>query len=191
MSDRTDINQAGAKASAEPSSTAPLQSSEPKGFISGVLLQALKWIALILGVVIFIVTVVIVTINQFDRGRRLGASRAPLSEEFTAAPPILEWYSALGEIRGSTADEASRTFLVVPHIGYDMGDRALQNELIARNIQIKEIITFYFGSQTADQLTGVENKQRVKSDLTRQINRLMSNGKIRDVAFDQYQIFEF
>ncbi len=191
MSDQTNAGQTRTRAPAEPVASAPIQSSEPRGFVSGVLLQALKWIALILGVVIFIVTIVIITINQFERGNRLGRARAPLSEEFTAAPPILEWYSALGEIRGSTADAATRTFLVVPHIGYDMGDRAVQNELIARNIQIKEIVTFYFGSQTADLLSGVENRQRVKSDLTRQINRLMSNGKIRDVAFDQYQIFEF
>ena len=189
MSDNVTVNRPGAPRDEGPERKVP--SSESQGFISGVLLQALKWIALILGVVIFIVTVVIITINQFDRGLRLGQQRTPISEEYTAQPPILDWYSSLGEIRGSTADETNRTFLVVPHIGYDTGDRATQSELVARNIQIKEIIAFYFGSRVAAQLTGVENRQRVKSDLTRQINRIMSSGKIRDVAFDQYQVFEF
>ena len=189
MSDRTPIGQTGEQRPGTDS--APTTPSNQTGFISGLLLQALKWIAIILGVAIFVVIVVIVTLNQFDNRARDGRGRISISDEYVAQPPILEWYSSLGEVRGSTTDEETRTFLVVPHLGYDTGDRAVQNELIARNIQIKEIITFYFSSREAEQLTGVENRQRVKSDLTRHINRLMSNGKIRDVAFDQYQILDF
>ena len=161
------------------------------GFLSGVLLQVLKWLIIVIVTVVLIVTVVIVTVNRLsDRGGTL-RDAAPLGAEYSAQPPIFEWYSDIEEIRGSTADDVTQTFIVVVHIGYDTMDRAIQSELIARKIQIRELISFYFGSKLAEDLRGVENRQRVKSDLTRQINRIMLNGKIRDVAFDQYQILSF
>ena len=161
------------------------------GYLTGIIVQILKWLGIILGVVIFVVTIVIITLNIVDRRSGTSQTRIPNVEEYSAQPPILEWYSNINEIRGSTADETRRTFIVEPHIGYDLEDRLVQTELIARTIQVREIIAFYFSSQVATQLEGVENRQRVKADLTREINRIMRSGKIRDVAFDRYQIVEF
>lgn len=170
----------------------PTQAPRQSGrFISGLLFQALKWIAIIIGAVIVIVTIVVITVNRLENRRLQSTRGVQLSNEFTAQPPILEWYSGIEEVRGSTANETTQTFIVFPHIGYDQEDRAVQNELIARTIQIRELMAFYFGSRLSDDLKGVENRQRVKSDLTRQINRIMTNGKIRDVAFDTYQLLDF
>jgi len=166
-------------------------SNRAKSFFTGLLAQSLKWIIAIICLVILIVTVVVVTVNRLQARSSLLGNRVQLSEEFTAEVPLLEWYSGLGELRGSTADVINRTFVVVAHVGYDQEDRAVQTELVSRTIQIRELISFYFASRTVDELKGVDNRQRVKSDLTIQINRIMRSGKIRDVAFDTYQLLEF
>ena len=161
------------------------------GFVSGILLQVLKWIAIAIVAVVFIVTVVIVTVNRLAQRGAGVQDTVQLSSEFSAQPPILEWYSEINEVRGATADPVRQTFIVVAHIGYDKEDRAVQTELVERTIQIRELIHFYFGSRLAEDLRGIENRQRVKADLTRQVNRIMRNGTIRDVAFDQYDILDF
>lgn len=201
MSD-TDQTQRGAtEGGAEPSqsgipSSAGKQRNKNKnkggeGFLTGILLQSLKWIIIIFCGVVLMVTVVVVTVNRLNARAGIRDNRVVLSNDFTTEVPILDWYSELEEIRGSTADALNRTFIVVPHIGYDQEDRSIRDELSMRKIQIRELISFYFASRTADELRGVENRQRVKSDLTIQINRIMRSGKIRDVAFDAYQLLEF
>jgi len=160
------------------------------GFLPGLLIQILKWAGIIVGAIIFIVTVVVVTMKIMGTGTQ-SQTRIPATEEYQSKPPVYDWYSGIGEIRGSTADEVRRTFIVEPNLGYDQGDRQLQTELIARNIQLREIISTYFASRTSSQLQGVENRQRVKEDLKRQINDILSNGKVRDVAFTRYEIIEF
>lgn len=174
-----------------PSSAKAQRSKGEQGFLVGILLQSLKWIIIILGGVVLVVTVVIITVNRLDARAGIANNRVILSDNFTTEVPILDWYSELEEIRGSTGDAINRTFIVVPHIGYDQEDRAIRDELSMRKIQIREIVSFYFASRTADELRGVENRRRVKSDLTMQINRIMKNGKLRDVAFDTYQLLEF
>ena len=169
----------------------PTRERQSGGFLSGILFQVLKWVTIVIVAVILIVTVVIITFNRLSQRDLSVRNRIPLSNEFSAQLPILEWFSGVEEVRGSTADPVTQTFIVVAHVGYDEEDRAVHAELVDRTIQIRELISFYFGSHLAEELRGVENRQRVKADLTRQINSIIINGNIRDVAFEQYQILEF
>ncbi len=160
-------------------------------YFSGITLQILKWVSIFVFAIMFIVTVVVITINVIDTASGSSQTRIPDSKDYLAQPPILEWYSNIGEIRGTTIDDIRKTFIIEPHIGYEQNDRAVQAELIARDIQLRELINFYFSSRIGDELDGVENRQKVKADLTREINRIMRSGKIRDVAFNRYQIVDF
>ena len=162
------------------------------GFIPGIVIQILKWTGIILGAIIFVVTVVVVTLHFMGDGFA-SQSRIPAeSEAYADRRPVLDWYSNVGELRGQTADEARHTFIIHAHIGYDQENRAVQNELIARNIQIREEILLYFSSKRAAELEGVENRNRIKQDLiTRINNNIMRSGRIRDVAFDSFKIVDF
>jgi len=164
------------------------------GFIPGIVIQILKWAGVVLGAIIFIVTVVVITLRIMGPGTD-PQTRVPRTEAYEARVPILEWHNVMGEtaesIRGSTADNPRRTFLVRPYIGYEPERQAVLTELIARNIQIREIINVYFSSRTADQLEGVDNRERVKRELRAEINRILSEGQIREIAFDEYQIVSF
>ena len=66
------------------------------GFLSGVLIQILKWVGIILGAIIFIVTVVVVTVNFLGRGNA-SQTRVPESELYRESVPILEWYEQIAE----------------------------------------------------------------------------------------------
>jgi flagellar protein FliL len=159
------------------------------GFIPGLAIQILKWTGIVLAAIIFVVTVVVITLNVM--GDSFGSqSRIPAdSEAYADRRPELSWYT-IEEMRGSTADRS--TFIIRPHIGYDPGAQAVLTELISRNIQIREEILVYFNSRNASELEGVEARNRIKNDLvTRLNNNIMRTGRVRDVAFDVFTIIEF
>lgn len=160
------------------------------GFLPGILIQILKWAGIIVGAIIFIVTVVIITLQFLNPG---GTSQTapPQSEEYRSEPPILSWWEEIGEIRGSTADEPRKTFIVEPYVGYEQDNAAIRTELNSRRIQIREQIALYFSSKTSDELVGVEGRQRAKQELETRINEMMRRGKVEEVAFGRYEIIDF
>ena len=160
------------------------------GFLPGVLIQVLKWVGIILGAVIFIVTVVVVTVNFLNQGN-VSQTRVPTIVEDRADAAIYTWYEQIGELRGSTADDVRTTFIVEPFLGYDGEEEQLTTELIQRRIQLVGIFNDYFGSRTTDELEGPENKIRVEQQLLDQINRILRNGQVRDIVFGSYQFLPF
>jgi flagellar protein FliL len=160
------------------------------GFLPGVLIQVLKWVGIILGAVIFIVTVVVVTVNFLNQGN-VSQTRVPTTEEYRAEAPIYTWFEQIGELRGTTADETRTTFIVEPFLGYEGDEEQLTTELIQRRIQLMGIFNDYFGSRTTDELEGPANKIRVEQELLDQLNRILRNGQIRDIVFGSYQFLPF
>lgn len=170
----------------------PQQTGKKKiGFLPAVVIDILKWTAIVIGAIIFIVVTVVITVNQINSGNQATATRLPLGSEYEeGSAPLLEWYSQIGEVRGITADEVRRTFIVGVHIGYEPEDEAALQELISRDVQITEAITEYFSARTTDELQGIENRRRAKQELLAEINRIMTQ-EVRDVAFERYEFLEF
>lgn len=161
------------------------------GFLPAVVIDILKWAAIIVGAIIFIVVVVVITVRMLDRQEGGELANVPVASEYQdTVPPELAWFSQLGEVRGQTQDEPQMTFIVAPWIGYEQESEVTLQELIAREIQVKETIAIYFSSHTANELRGPQNRERVKRELREEINRIMRND-IREVAFDTYQILDF
>lgn len=160
------------------------------GFLPAIVIDILKWSAIIIGAIIFIVVVVIITVRMMG-GAQTETTRLPLQSDYEdRGAEMLDWFSQIGDIRGTTNDEVRRTFIVSPHLGYRPEDDATLQELIRREIQIREAIAIYFSSRSIRELEGVENRQRVKRDLREEINRIMTN-QVRDVAFGRYEFIEF
>ncbi len=157
------------------------------GFLPGVVIQILKWVGIILGGVIFIVTVVVVTVNFLDRGSA-SQTRVPQSVEYQAEMPILTWFEQVGELRGSTADEQQTTYIVEPFLGYDGENNALVNELILRKIQLVGIFNDYFGKKFVSDL---KNKDAVEQELLDAINRMLRDGRVQDIVWGSYQFLPF
>ena len=161
------------------------------GFLPAVVIDILKWTAIIVGAIIFIVVVVVLTVRFMNRGAEATPTRLPLQSEYsTGGAELLDWFGQIGDIRGSTADRVRTTFIVEPHIGYTPESDAVLQELLRRQIQIKEAIAVYFSSHTLDELDGVENRQRVKREVRELLNRIMIND-VQEVAFARYEFIEF
>jgi flagellar protein FliL len=158
--------------------------------VPGMLIQVLKWVGIIVATVIFIVTVVVITVNFLDRGG-VSQTRIPTSAEYRSEAPILEWFQQIPELRGSTADRVRTTYIVEPFLGYDRANDQLTTELIQRRIQLIGIFNDYFGERTTTDLEGPENKRRVRRELQERINRLLRNGQIQDIVFGSYQFLPF
>ena len=121
------------------------------GFLPAALMKILKWAALAIGAIIFIVTVVIVTMRVMNRGAQ-PQSYAAVSESYEAKTPVYAWYDNIPEIRGRTADQTPTTVIVKVNLGYEEGNREIQTELINRTPRLRDELRRYFTSKTAEQL---------------------------------------
>jgi flagellar FliL protein len=169
--------------------TSPEQEPGQKtGFIPAFLLKILKWVALGLAAVIFIVTVVIVTLKIMQGGQQ--ATQYPaVSESYKAKPPRYTYFE-IEQIRTRTADEAPHTVMVSTKLGYTENDKKILTELIARTDQIFDVIRTYFSNKTANELAP-QYEPEIKEDLKNNINQILSDGQVKDIVFKEFQVIEF
>lgn len=159
------------------------------GLLSGMLLKILKFVALGIGAIIFIVTVVIVTMRIAGRGTQ-AQSYPAVSEEYEGTQPVLSWYSAIDEIRGRTADENPNTVIVKVGLGYEKDNKTIQTELVSRTPRLRDIIRQFFTEKTASELKP-QYEEELKAELKERINRVLTGGKIDDVIFLEFNVVEF
>lgn len=166
-----------------------VQAAKKVGFLPAIVIQILKWVALALGAIVFIVTVVIITVQLMGIGSK-SVTQQSVSKEYEGKEPIYDWFANVGEIRARTSDDVPHTVIVDVRIGYKQGDKAMQAELIARTPQIRDIIRKFFTSKRAEDLKPA-NEDNLKIELRDQINNIMTSGKVQKVIFDTFTVIEF
>lgn len=158
------------------------------GFVSALLLKILKWAAVAIAAIIFIVTVVFFTMRVMNRGTR-PATVPAVSEEYRATPKTLMWYDNFQDIRTRTADEANYTVIAKVGLGYDGGNNALYNEIVERTPRLQDLIRSYFTGKTAQEVLP-KNEEIVKQELMNRVNAILSNGKVEAVIFYEYNVID-
>lgn len=159
------------------------------GGIGKLLPMLLKWVAIALGAVIFIVTVVIVTFNIMNKSGSVEKNQ-PISAEYTGKREVLSWYSALGSIRTKTSDLLPASVVVEVVLGYKLDDKATSIEIGARTIEIKDFLRQYFSGKTAAELKP-QNEDRLKLEIRNAINdNILATTKIKDVKFLILEVIE-
>lgn len=153
------------------------------------LVKILTWVAGIVVGTIFIVTVVVVTINVIDRGNQ-SQSFAQVSEEYNAKPPIMVTYgSNMPQIRGRTADKVPQSFIIEIDFGYPEDKRELlDTEITQRLPAIVDLIRTFFSSKEVEDLS-YENEELLKLQIKEKINRILTNGPIEQVYFTKKELF--
>jgi flagellar FliL protein len=165
---------------------AEAQPSKKVGFLPGIVVQILKWAALSLGAIIFIVTVVYITM-QFMGAENQGMSQQQISPEYAGKAPVYDWFPNITGIRARTADSPPGMVMADIAIGYEQGNKIVQTELVNRTPQIKDIVRQFFATRRAvDLAPGKEND--LKMELADKINSIMSDGKVRQLVFDNLSI---
>lgn len=158
------------------------------GLLSGLAIQILKWTAIVLGAIIFVVTVVVITLNILQGDEGTGAP-PPSSEEYSAQMPSYDYYGGIGEIRGNTV-EGESTFIVEIQLGYEEEDTRTQSALSNRTPRIRDYVRNFFATKTTEELSP-NNEDELKTKMLDDINRLIGDGTVREVIFDEYQVVPF
>ena len=162
------------------------QPSKKVGFLPGIVIQILKWAALGLGAIVFIVTVVVLTMKFMGAGSQ-SVSQQQISADYMGKAPVYDWFPNITGIRGRTSDTPPSTVMVDISIGYEQGNKIVQSELVNRTPQIKDIVRQFFATRKAPDLSpGKEND--LKIELAEKINSIMTDGKVRQVVFDNLTI---
>ncbi|WP_346267171.1 flagellar basal body-associated FliL family protein [Treponema parvum] len=182
MADNDDINfeeESGA------SSSAPAK----KGGVGALLPSLLKWVAITIGAILIIVTVVIITMKVMGANTSPVAAY-PVSEEYSGRREIYDWYTSLGAIRTKTSDDTPATVTVDVVLGYKKDDKAVSTEITSRSIELVDFLRRYFTQKTVAELKP-ENEENLRSEIIRAVNEtILTSTKIRDVRFKQLDVIE-
>ncbi|MGP1594482.1 MAG: flagellar basal body-associated FliL family protein [Treponema sp.] len=154
---------------------------------AGLVSTLLKYIAIVLAALIFIVTVVVITVNFMGK-KGTSHSQYPIAEEYRDTRELLQWYSAVGQVKALTFDAIPGTVVVNIELGYPANDKATPQELTARLVELKDFLRSYFQNKTIAEL---RQEEKIKIEIRNEINdNILSKTKIKGVAFTQYDIIE-
>jgi flagellar protein FliL len=180
MSDGDDLNldgedSAGASGPKKPSGLAAL------------LPNLLKFVAIGLGALVFIVTVSVITYNILNKGGQ-SQTMIPSASPFVGARPQYQMFTSIGQIRTSTKDPLPYSVVVDMVIGYDLNDNTAQAELTGRLYELKDFVRVYFKGKMADDLKP-ENEPRLKQEILEQLNtKILSSARARIILFNQLDV---
>lgn len=156
-------------------------------FASAMILQILKWAAIIVGFLILVVTVSVIVFNVLGGANKQNEDMVE-SPEYSTAPLDGDWYNEIPEFRGETNDENNRSMYVIKiHIMYPTGDRELQNQLIRRTIQIQDQLLTWFSRQNSGYLREIENRESIRETIKQQINKMLPRA-VTDIRFTKFEI---
>lgn len=160
-------------------------SPSKKGGLGGVLPTILKYVALALGAIILIVTVVIITINVMG-GNKTRQTQIPISEEYKEYAEPLDWYQSLGGIQVKTIDGASVDVNIF--LGYKKEDKVASAEISEQKIPIRDFLRHFFTSKTSEELTP-NNEEKLKIQIRNEINdTILEKSSIRKISFDKLNV---
>jgi flagellar protein FliL len=159
-----------------------------KGGIGTLLPTLLKFAAIGIGALLFIVTVSVITYNIMNDGGKAQTNVTDPSSPYIGRKPIYAWYTDIGTVTTKTRDESSVS--VMMNLGYDQADQVASSELSQRKYELQDFVRRYFAERSSDDLKP-ENEERLKTEIKEQINkRLLENARIRDITFIKFDVME-
>jgi len=181
MSDNDDLDlEGGADA---PGIDAPKKASG----LASLLPNLLKFVAIGLGALIFIVTVSVITYSILNKGGK-SQTVIPTNSPFVGARPQYSWFSTIGVVRTTTDDAVPYSVVVDMVIGYDMGDNNSAAELTARLPELQDFVRSFFRSKTADELKP-ENEAKLKQEIVEALNtRVLNSARVKMITFKQLDV---
>ena len=184
MSDHDDIDLDSGEAPGAASSA-----KKPSG-ASSLLPNILKFAAIGLGALIFIVTVVIITVNIINKGGKAQSAAVDPSSPYSKGRPEYAYYTLIGTVTVNTRDVKKHSVSVEMIIGYDIGDNAAQTELVARQYELRDFVRSYFTGKYVEELAP-ENETRLKNEIRDTLNRrFLEKARVRIILFDKLDVME-
>jgi flagellar FliL protein len=174
--------EAGAEGSAAPKKAAG---------IGALLPNLLKFVAIGLGALIFIVTVAVITFSIMSKGGgKAQTSAADPSSPYTGKRPEYASYTLIGQINTRTRDPVITNVTVEIVLQYDLNNQAAATELTVRQYDLRDFVRQYFSGKYAADLTP-ENELRLKNEIREILNtRILDTAKVRNVLFLKLDVME-
>ncbi len=163
-----------------------------KGGLGALLPTLLKFAAIGIGALLFIVTVSVITYNIMNDGGKTQTNVTDPSSPYIGRKPIFAWYTDIGTVTTKTRDDPEKmhTVSVVMNLGYDLTDPTAYSELSGRKFELQDFVRRYFAGKYADELK-TENEEKLKMEIKEQRNkRLLENARIRDITFTKLDVME-
>jgi len=161
------------------------------GGLGNLLPTILKFVAIGLGALIFIVTVSVVTHNVMNRGGKGQTVINDPSSPYFGRRPEYSYFEMLGQITVRTRDfPASHTVTVEMVIGYDANDQAAATELINRRLPMIDFLRNYFTGKSAAELAP-ERENELKAEIREMLNtRFLDTARAREILFKKLDVME-
>ena len=149
----------------------------------------LKFVAIGIGTVIFIVTVSFITYTILQKDGR-SQTVIPVNSLWEGPRPQYSMFTTIGSISTRTKDTTPYAVMVDMIVGYDENDNATAMELTARLYEIRDFLRLFFRSKTADELRP-ENEPRIKQEIVELLNtRVLNSSRARIVLFNRFDVME-
>ena len=171
----------------------PEASAAPKkrgGALGGLIPTILKFAAIGIGALIFIVTVCIFTVNIMNKGGKTQTVVTDPTSPYVGKRPNYTIYNGIGTVTTRTRDDVNYSVTVVMNLGYDQDDLVASSELSSRQYELRDFVRNYFTGKYAVELQP-ENEARLKQDIKEILNtRFLDSARIRLVLFDKLDVME-
>jgi flagellar FliL protein len=162
---------------------------KPSG-LGALLPNLLKFIAIGLGALIFIVTVAAITFKIMNGGGKSQTVVTDASTPYVGKRPEYSMFTSIGIVRTRTKDPTPYSVVVDMVIGYDVNDKNAANELTSRLYELRDFVRSFFSSQYAGALE-TENEARLKQEIMEALNtRVLNTTRAKIILFNQLDVVE-
>jgi len=161
------------------------------GGLGNLLPTILKFVAIGIGALIFIITVSVITFNIMNnRGSSQTVINDP-SSPYVGRRLEYNYYDNIGSITVQTRDFPVRSTVTVEMIiGYDFNDSQAGGELSSRRYELRDFIRRYFTGKTAAELAP-EREDALKREIMEMLNtRFLDSRGARLILFNRLDVNE-
>ncbi|MDR2718092.1 MAG: flagellar basal body protein FliL [Treponema sp.] len=161
------------------------------GALGALLPTILKFAAIGVGALIFIVTVSAITFKLMNAGGKPQTVVTDPSSPYLGKKPIYSYYTGIGSLTTKTRDPSgSYSVTVTMNIGFDQEDAVTSTELYGRQYELRDFVRSYFTGKYASELQP-ENEARLKQDIKEILNtRFLDSRGVRIIVFDKLDVME-
>ena len=169
---------------------APDSGSSPKkaSGLGALLSTILKFAAIGLGALFFIVTVSVITYNIMNKGGKSQTTVTDPDNPYIGKRPSYAMYTMIGAVTTKTKDAAEHSVTVEMIIGYDMDDQAASSELISRQYELRDFVRRFFAGKSVEALAP-EKEEDLKREIREELNtRFLDTARARIILFNKLDV---
>jgi flagellar FliL protein len=157
--------------------------------LAALLPTILKFAAIGLGAIVFIVTVVFFAVKIINGGGKAQTSTDPASP-YVGKRPEYAAFTLIGTVTTRTKDTANYSVTVEMIIQYDLNNNAAQTELTSRQYELRDFVRSYFSAKYAAELQP-EGEAKLKQEIREILNtRFLDTAKVRNILFNKLDVME-